>query len=177
MSDILIRSSEATDIPAITAIYEEAVRFGTASFELDPPDEAEMARRRQVLVDGGFPYIVAIDQATQKLLGYAYAGPYRPRPAYRFTLEDSIYLDTSARGRGIGTLLLAELITRAEAFGARRMIANVGDSGNEGSIRVHKRAGFEMIGIMPSAGFKHGRWLDCVLMHRPIGKGDTTLPT
>jgi phosphinothricin acetyltransferase len=176
MSHCLIRPSEPGDIPSITAIYTDAVRFGTASFELEPPDEADMARRRQHLVDGGFPYLVAIDQPSLRLLGYAYAGPYRPRPAYRFTLEDSIYLAPEARGRGIGSRLLSHLITAAEVFGARRMIANIGDSVNEASIRVHRRAGFEMIGIMPSAGFKHGRWLDCVLMHRPIGPGDTTLP-
>ncbi len=174
MSDVLIRPATEADLPGITAIYDHAVRTGTATFELIPPDLAEMTRRFGALRDGGFPYLAAeLDGA---VVGYAYAGPYRPRPAYRFTVENSIYLAPASHRRGIGIQLLQRLIAECEARGYRQMIAVIGDSANAGSIGVHTRAGFQMIGTHPSVGLKFGRWLDTVLMQLALGEGDTTIP-
>jgi phosphinothricin acetyltransferase len=175
MSDVLIRPAAEADLPAITAIYDHAVRTGTATFELISPDLAEMTRRFGALRDGGFPYLVAeLDGA---VVGYAYAGPYRPRPAYRFTVENSIYLAPASHRRGIGIQLLQRLIAECEARGYRQMIAVIGDSANAGSIGVHTRAGFQMIGTHPSVGLKFGRWLDTVMMQLALGDGDTTIPS
>jgi phosphinothricin acetyltransferase len=175
MSDVLIRPAAEADLPAITAIYDHAVRTGTATFELIPPDLAEMTRRFGALRDGGFPYLAAeLDGA---VVGYAYAGPYRPRPAYRFTVENSIYLAPASHRRGIGIQLLQRLIAECEARGYRQMIAVIGDSANAGSIGVHTRAGFQMIGTHPSVGLKFGRWLDTVMMQLALGEGDTTIPS
>jgi L-amino acid N-acyltransferase YncA len=174
MPDILIRPAAAPDLPAITAIYAHAVRFGTATFELEPPDLAEMTRRFKTLADGEFPYFVA--DASGKVLGYAYAGPYRPRPAYRFTVENSVYLDPDAQGKGLGTKLMRELIAKSERRGFRQMIAVIGDSANIASIGVHRTTGFTMIGTFANVGFKFGRWLDTVLMQRALGAGGETLP-
>ncbi|HZD88672.1 MAG TPA: GNAT family N-acetyltransferase [Pseudolabrys sp.] len=171
MSPIL-RPATPADIPAITRIYAHAVETGTASFELTPPDEAEMARRMAALIDGGFPYLAAeLDGA---LAGYAYAGPYRPRPAYRFTLEDSIYIAPAAQGRGVGRTLLPALIDASTARGFRQMIAVIGDSAQAASIALHARAGFYYVGTLPNTGFKFGRWLDTVLMQRALGPGAAT---
>jgi L-amino acid N-acyltransferase YncA len=174
MSDLQIRSAAAADLPFITEIYEHAVRYGTATFELIPPDLAEMTRRFGVLMDGGFPYFVAAFEG--RVIGYAYAGPYRPRPAYRFTVENSVYLQPAIHRRGIGLRLLQRLIAESEARGYRQMIAVIGDSANAGSIGVHARCGFQMIGTHPNVGFKFGRWLDTVMMQRALGDGATTLP-
>ena len=174
MSEIEIRTAGIADLPAITAIYEEAVRFGTATFELDPPDLAEMTRRFEALAQGGFPYFVAADAG--QVLGYAYAGPHRPRPAYRFTVEDSIYLAPAAQRRGVGGRLLAALIAACAAKGFRQMVAVIGDSANAGSIAVHRKAGFQMVGTHPDVGFKFGRWLDTVSMQKALGAGGGTLP-
>src|SRR6187549_2105169 len=141
---VLIRPAALTDIKPIAAIYHEAVSLGTASFEIEPPSEAEMKRRMETLLDGGFPYIVAEDGGT--IAGYAYAGPYRPRIAYRFTLEDSIYLAPAHQRKGIGNALMASLLADSEQRGFRQMIAVIGDSANTGSVAVHARAGFEMTG-------------------------------
>ncbi len=168
------RPATAADIPAITAIYAEQVLYGTATFELAPPDEAEMAERMHGLLDGGHPYIVA--EREGQVIGYAYAGPYRARPAYRHTVEDSIYLATDVRGQGIGGLLLRVLIEQSTALGFRQMIAVIGDSQNMPSIRVHRAAGFQMTGTLTSVGHKFGRWLDAVLMQRALGLGDRALP-
>ena len=174
MSAPEIRPATLADLPFITGIYEHAVRYGTATFELTPPDLAEMTRRFQALMDGGFPYIVAaLDGA---VVGYAYAGAYRPRPAYRFTVENSVYLDPAIHRRGIGLQLLQRLIAGCEARGYRQMIAVIGDSANAGSIGVHARCGFQMIGTHPNVGFKFGRWLDTVMMQRALGEGATTVP-
>lgn len=172
---ILIRDAEERDIPAIAAIYGESVLTGTASYELEPPGTDEMRRRWRELAAKGFPYLVA--ERDGEVLGYAYSGPYRPRPAYRFSVEDSIYLSPKAQGRGIGRALLAELIARCEALGFRQMIAVVG-GGTEhpASVRLHERLGFRPIGVIEGSGFKHGRWLDTVLMQRPLGPGKTMLP-
>jgi L-amino acid N-acyltransferase YncA len=174
MPDTVIRAASPADLAAITGIYDEAVRFGTATFELDPPDLAEMTRRFEMLAAGGFPYLVASEGAA--VLGYAYAGPHRPRPAYRFTVENSIYLAPAAQRRGIGGQLLASLIEACEAKGFRQIIAVIGDSANAGSVAVHRNAGFRMIGTHPDVGFKFGRWLDTVSMQRALGEGAGTLP-
>ena len=174
MSAVSIRPVTPADIPAITRIYADAVKHGTASFELEPPDEAEMARRQRTLVDGGYPYIVAeIDDA---LAGYAYAGPYRPRPAYRFSVEDSIYVDPNTQRRGVGRVLLEHLIEECERRGFRQMIAVIGDSAQAPSIELHRALGFRMIGAVENVGYKFGRWLDSVNMQRALGAGATTKP-
>ncbi|MGY8681411.1 N-acetyltransferase family protein [Bradyrhizobium sp. UFLA05-153] len=175
MSAPEIRPTTEADLPAITAIYEHAVRRGTATFELEPPDLAEMTRRYTALTDGGYPYFVAVLDG--RIAGYAYAGAYRPRPAYRFTVENSIYLEPSFHRRGIGSALLQRLIVECEARGFRQMIAVIGDSANAGSIGVHTSAGFNMIGTHPNVGLKFGRWLDTVMMQRDLGEGGRTVPT
>ena len=142
-----IRPATEADLPVVTEIYEHAVRYGTATFELIPPDLAEMTRRFRALMDGGFPYFVASVEGS--VIGYAYAGPYRPRPAYRFTVENSVYLQPAIHRRGIGLLLMQRLIAECEARGYRQMIAVIGDSANAGSIGVHTRSGFQMIGTHP----------------------------
>jgi L-amino acid N-acyltransferase YncA len=169
-----IRPASEADLPAITAIYEEAVRHGTATFELEPPDLAEMTRRYRALMDGGYPYFVSV--LDNRVAGYAYAGAYRPRPAYRFTVENSIYLRPSIHRRGIGLQLLQRLILECEARGYRQMIAVIGDSANAGSIGVHTKTGFTLIGTHPNVGFKFGRWLDTVMMQRSLGEGASTVP-
>lgn len=166
---LLIRPSSPDDLPAITSIYAEAVLHGTGTFELDVPDAAEMARRRDDVLSKGLPWLVA--QAEGRVLGYAYANHFRPRRAYRFCLEDSIYLHPDARGRGLGRLLLAELVGRCEAAGARQMLAVIGDAANVGSIGVHAALGFEHTGVLKAAGWKFGRWLDVILMQRSLGVG------
>ncbi|MEA2887864.1 MAG: hypothetical protein QOD11_2224 [Bradyrhizobium sp.] len=169
-----IRPATETDLPAITEIYAHAVLHGTATFELIPPDLAEMTRRFTSLTDGGYPYLVAALEG--RVVGYAYAGPYRPRPAYRFTVENSIYLAPAIHRRGIGLHLMQRLIADCEARGYRQIIAVVGDSANAGSLGVHARCGFAMIGTHPNVGFKFGRWLDIVMMQRALGEGAATLP-
>ncbi|MBN8961819.1 MAG: N-acetyltransferase [Rhizobiales bacterium] len=174
MSSIEIRPAREADLPAITAIYDREVRENTATFELTPPDLAEMTRRFRVLQDGDFPYLAATIDGD--VAGYAYASSYRPRPAYRFTVENSVYLALSAQRRGIGTQLLQRLIAECEARGHRQMIAVIGDSANAGSIGLHRRCGFAMIGTHPDVGFKFGRWLDTVMMQRALGDGAQTVP-
>jgi L-amino acid N-acyltransferase YncA len=174
MSDLQIRITQEADLPAITAIYQEAVRTGTATFEIEPPDLPEMTRRFRALLDGGFPYLVAVLDG--RIAGYAYAGPYRPRPAYRFTVENSIYLDPVSHRRGIGLKLMQELILACTARGFRQMIAVIGDSANAGSVGLHTRCGFQMIGTHPNVGLKFGRWLDTVMMQLPLGEGAATVP-
>lgn len=174
MSNLNIRPAAPEDLHVITEIYDHAVRTGTATFEIDSPGIDEMTRRYRALIDSDSPYLVAT--LGEQIAGYAYAGSYRPRPAYRFTVEDSIYLAPERQKRGIGTALLAELIVQSEARGYRQMIAVIGDSANTGSIAVHARAGFQMVGTHPNVGFKFGRWLDTVMMQRALGAGASTLP-
>jgi L-amino acid N-acyltransferase YncA len=174
MSVAEIRPATEADVPFVTEIYKHAVLHGTATFELIPPDLAEMTRRFKALMDGGFPYLVA--SLDGGVVGYAYAGPYRPRPAYRFTVENSVYLDPSIHRRGIGLQLMQRLIAECEARGYRQMIAVIGDSANAGSIGVHSRTGFTMIGTHPNVGLKFGRWLDTVMMQRALGEGAATVP-
>src|SRR4051794_8730829 len=175
LASLLVRPSQDSDLAQIAAIYAHAVRHGTASFELDPPPEAEMARRRSALIEGGYPYLVA--EAEGAILGYAYAGPYRPRAAYRSTVEDSIYIAPAAQGRGVGRALLAALIRECEARDFRLMVAVIGDEASAGSIALHRSAGFEHVGTLPGIGYKHGRWLASVLMQRVLGPGTSTPPT
>jgi L-amino acid N-acyltransferase YncA len=167
---LLVRPSHPADLVAIQAIYAQAVLHGTGTFELDPPPLDEMARRRDEVLARGLPWLVA--EADGAVLGYAYAAPFRPRPAYRYSLEDSIYLAPQAQGRGIGRLLLAELLARCQAHGARQMLAVIGDSGNEASVALHRALGFRPAGTLASVGWKFGRWLDVVLMQRALGPGD-----
>ena len=174
MPAIPIRPAQPRDLAGITRIYDHAVRHGTASFEIEPPDEREMARRYEALRAGGYPYLVAeLDGA---IVGYAYAGPYRARAAYRWSVEDTIYVAPSSQRRGIGRALLERLIADAEAGGFRQMIAVIGDSANASSIELHRAAGFRMVGTFDNVGFKFGRWLDSVLMQRPLGTGATAMP-
>jgi L-amino acid N-acyltransferase YncA len=174
MSSVEIRPASEADLPFVTEIYTHAVLHGTATFELIPPDLAEMTRRFKALVDGGFPYLVAVLE--DRVAGYAYAGPYRPRPAYRFTVENSVYLQPAIHRRGIGLQLMVRLIAECEARGYRQMIAVIGDSANAGSIGVHTKTGFQMIGTHPNVGLKFGRWLDTVMMQRSLGEGAATVP-
>ncbi len=174
MSAIAVRQAAEADVPAITAIYQPAVLTGTASFEQEPPDRAEMLRRFKALTDGGFPYLVA--EAGGAILGYAYAGAYRPRPAYRFSVENSIYVSPDAHRRGVGRILLAALIDACTQRGYRQMIAVIGDSANASSIGLHRSMGFRFSGTVHSVGYKHGRWLDSVIMQLPLGLGDSEPP-
>jgi L-amino acid N-acyltransferase YncA len=173
-SAVTVRSARDADIPAIAAIYGHAVLHGLASFEVDPPDESEMTRRMRAITDGGFPYLVA--EKGGRVLGYAYASLYRTRPAYRNSIENSVYVSPDAHRLGVGKALLAELIAIATGMGFRQMIAVIGDSGNAGSIGLHRALGFTYCGIIHSVGYKHGRWLDSVIMQRGLGAGDATPP-
>jgi phosphinothricin acetyltransferase len=174
MSTPSIRPATPADIPAITRIYGHAVLYGTASFEIEPPAEVEMARRQRTLREGGHPYLVAV--MADDVVGFAYAGPYRARPAYRFCVEDSIYLAPDLHRRGIGSALLRRLIADCEARGYRQMIAVIGDSNQSPSIELHRAAGFRLVGTLEAVGFKFARWLDCVLMQRTLGPGSATAP-
>ena len=174
MSALEIRPAAEADLPFVTGVYAHAVRYGTATFELIPPDLAEMTRRFRALMDGGFPYFVAALDG--RVVGYAYAGAYRPRPAYRFTVENSVYLEPAIHRRGIGLQLMRRLIEACEARGYRQMIAVIGDSANAGSIGLHKAMGFEPAGVTRGLGFKFGRWVDVVWMQRALNGGDGTLP-
>ncbi|HWL79337.1 MAG TPA: GNAT family N-acetyltransferase [Roseomonas sp.] len=169
-----IRPATAEDIPAITAIYAHHVRHGRASFEIEPPDEAEIRRRQEALLAQDMPYLVLEQDGT--VLGYAYAGPYRPRPAYRDTVENSIYVRADQAGHGFGQRLLAALIEACEGRGLRQMVAVVGDSGNTASIGLHRAMGFREVGVLRAVGWKHGQWLDIVLLQRALGPGETEPP-
>lgn len=170
----MIRAAAPADLPAIAAIYDDAVRTGTASFELTPPGLQEMTRRFAALTSGNFPYLVA--DAGGAVAGYAYAGPYRPRAAYRYTVENSVYVAPGWQGKGVGGALLNALVAACEERGFRQMIAVIGDSGNAASVALHRAAGFEMIGTHPAVGRKFGRWLDTVMMQKALGLGDRFEP-
>lgn len=173
-SAVAVRDAIDADMAAVQAIYAHHVRHGLASFEEMPPSTAELASRRAAALGLGLPYLVA--ELDGRVVGYSYASPYRTRSAYRFTLEDSVYVAEGLGGRGIGSALLGRLIARCEAGGWRQMIAVIGDSGNAGSIALHSRFGFRPAGTLASVGFKLGRWVDSVLMQRALGAGDSTLP-
>jgi phosphinothricin acetyltransferase len=167
---VIVRACEPADIVAITAIYRDAVLTGRATFEIDPPDAAEMMRRREKLLAANYPYLVAEERGS--VVGYAYAGVYRERPAYRSTVENSVYVDPASQGRGIGRTLMSALVEAAGERGFRQMVAVIGDSANLASIRLHEAAGFIHVGILRAVGWKHGVWLDTVYMQRPLGPGD-----
>jgi L-amino acid N-acyltransferase YncA len=169
-----IRPSRESDLPQVTAIYAHHVLHGTGTFETDPPTEADMAARRADVLSKGLPYLVAEEGG--RVLGFAYCQWFKPRPAYRFSAEDSIYLHPDATGRGLGKALLAELARQAEAAGIRKLVAVIGDSANAGSVGVHRALGFTPAGSFKSCGWKFGRWLDIVLMEKSLGEGDTTPP-
>jgi phosphinothricin acetyltransferase len=175
MTGPLIRPATQADIPAISRIYAASVKHGTASFELEPPDETEMARRMTELTGRGFPYLAA--EAGGELAGYAYAGLYRTRPAYRLTVEDSVYIAPYSHRQGIGRALLAALIEACTQRGFRQMIAVIGDSPRQpGSVALHKALGFHRVGILQDVGFKHGHWCDSLLMQRALGVGASSPP-
>jgi len=169
-----IRPSTEADLPAITAIYGHHVLHGTGTFETTPPSEADMAARRADVLAKGLPYLVVEDAG--RVLGFAYCQWFKPRPAYRFSAEDSIYMHPDARGKGLGRQLLTALAASAEATGIRKLIAVIGDSANAGSIGVHSALGFERVGVFKSCGWKFGKWLDIVLMEKALGEGDSTPP-
>lgn len=176
----LLRPSRATDLPAIVEIYTEEVLHGLASFEEQPPDLEEMRRRWEGIRARGLPYLVAVGTEPwegEPVLGFAYAGPYRPRPAYRYTLENSVYVHPKARGQGIATALMAELLDQTARLGYRQMISIIGDSDNSASIELHRKLGFQRIGVLRSVGHKLGRWVDSVLMQRALGPGDAAPPS
>ena len=175
MQKVIIRPAVAADIETITRIYADAVLRGTATFEIEPPDEAEMLRRQTALLKNGYPYFAA--EIESVVAGYAYAGPYRARPAYNWSVEDSVYVAPDMHRKGIGGLLLRALVAASTQRGYRQMIAVIGDSAQIGSIALHDRAGFRHLGTLRSIGFKHGQWLDTVLMQRALGQGDTTAPS
>jgi phosphinothricin acetyltransferase len=175
MTSVLIRPASLDDIAPITAIYAHAVTHGTASFELEPPSQDEMTARMRALLDGNFPYLVA--EADGRPAGYAYAALYRTRPAYRYSVEDSVYVAPGMHGRGIGRALLDRLIVESEKRGFRQMIAVIGDSAQTPSIELHRACGFTMIGTIANVGYKFGRWLDTVLMQRALGPGAKTGPS
>lgn len=170
----LIRPSHDADLPAITAIYAHHVLHGTGTFETTPPNQTDMTGRRADVLAKGLPWLVAEEDG--QVLGFAYCQWFKPRPAYRFSAEDSIYLAPEAAGKGLGTLLLNDLIVRAQALGVRKLIAVIGDSANVGSVGVHRKAGFAQVGVLQSCGWKFGRWLDVVLMDKTLGDGDSTSP-
>ncbi|HWP13908.1 MAG TPA: GNAT family N-acetyltransferase [Ramlibacter sp.] len=169
-----IRASTEQDLPAITAIYAHHVLSGTATFETTAPSQDEMAARRADVLGKGLPYLVA--EEDDRVLGFAYCQWFKPRPAYRFSAEDSIYLHPDASGKGLGRRLLAELAAQAEAAGIRKLMAVIGDSANAASIAVHRSIGFEPVGVFKSCGWKFGKWLDIVLMEKTLGEGDATPP-
>jgi L-amino acid N-acyltransferase YncA len=174
VSSLLVRASTEADVARCAEIYCHHVLYGTASFEVDPPDLAEMKKRRDAVLALGLPYLVA--ERGGRVLGYAYAGNWRPRPAYKYSVEDSVYIDKDAVGRGVGRALLPALIEQCTVLGKRQMVAVIGDSAQTASIRLHASCGFETVGTLKSIGFKFGRWLDSVLMQRSLGSGDAAAP-
>lgn len=175
MNPVATRPASAADLTAITAIYEDAVIFGTATYELEPPTRAEMTSRFEALREEGYPYIIA--EQAGALLGYAYAGPFRARPAYRFMVEDSIYVAPDAKGRGVGRLLLTELLAETERLGFRQMVAVIGDGhADSASVKLHEALGFRHCGKLEGSGYKHDRWLDTVFMQLEMNGGSAVPP-
>lgn len=170
-AELVIRAATEADVPAMTAIYAHHVLHGTGTFELTPPNEAEIASRLSAIRDRGLPWLVG--ERDGEVVGYVYAGPFRTRPAYDWIVEDSVYIRQDCGRQGIGGALVQEVIDRCTALGYRQMVSLIGDSANLGSIRLHRRLGFLRIGLFASVGWKHGRWLDVVMMQRALGPGDS----
>jgi phosphinothricin acetyltransferase len=173
--NLQLRTADRSDIPHIHALYAREVREGVATYEYETPDEAEMARRMDELLDQRYPYLVAEVEGT--FAGYAYASAYRTRAGYRWTVEDTVYVTAEAQGKGVGRALLARLITDCEALGFRQMVAVIGEPGNGASVALHEKLGFNLIGIFPGLGRKHGRWLDTVQMQRALSSGNNEAPS
>ncbi len=176
MPSVTVRNAHPEDLPQVQKIYAHHVLHGLASFEEAPPDLAEMTRRFEATQARALPYLAAVDSSTKEVLGYAYAGPYRPRPAYRYAVENSVYVAPGLEGRGVGRALLEELILRCTGLGLRQMIAVIGDSGHLPSIAFHESLGFTRIGTLRAVGFKFGRWVDSVILQRALGGGGDTPP-
>ena len=170
----IIRASQSSDIAQITDIYAHHVLHGTGTFEVDPPGIADMRQRRDDVLGKGLPYLVAVEG--EQVLGYAYCNWFKPRPAYRYSAEDSIYLAPLASSSGLGRALLGELASQAERAGVRKLIAVIGDSANTASIGVHRSVGFADVGVLKSCGWKFDRWLDVVLMDKTLGQGNRAAP-
>lgn len=173
-TSLLIRPANLDDVPAINAIYSRHVLYGTATWELTPPPDSEMRERMQTILTQGYPYFVA--ESNGKVVGYTYASHYRPRLGYRFTVENSIYVDNAYHRQGIARQLMSHLIEACTAQGFRQMLAVIGDSENIASIELHRSLGFVQVGLLANIGFKLNRWLDCVLLQRTLGEGNTTTP-
>jgi phosphinothricin acetyltransferase len=171
---MILRAATEDDTEALAEIYDHHVLHGFGSFELQPPGVAWMAAKRRDIEGYGLPFVVA--ELGRKVLGYAYAGPFRPRPGYRFTVEDSVYVAPDAVGRGVGRATLAAVLDQCAALGLRQVVAVIGDSGNAASIGLHRALGFEDAGVFRDVGFKHGRWVDIVMMQKPLNGGAATLP-
>lgn len=171
---MLIRSATLDDAPALSLIYGDACLHGFGTFEETAPSPEEMAARLKAVTDRGLPYVVA--EVDGEVAALAYAGPFRLRAAYRYTVEDSVYVAPQFKGRRLGAAVLIKVIDACEALGMRQMMAVIGDSDNAGSIALHRSLGFEMRGVMPAVGYKHGRWVDIVFMQRPLNGGSGTLP-
>ena len=172
---MIVRAATEADADALAAIYGDAVLHGFGTFEEVPPSPADMDGRRRAVQDMGLPYLVA--ELDGQVLGFAYAGPFRPRAAYRYTLEDSVYVSPEAKGQGVGRAVLSAVIAACEALGVRQLMAVIGDSGNSGSIGLHRALGFEQTGVGKSVGYKHGRWVDIVHMQKPLNGGDGLAPS
>jgi L-amino acid N-acyltransferase YncA len=171
---MIVRAATEADADALAAIYGDAVLHGFGTFEEEPPSAADMDSRRRAVQEQGLPYLVA--ELDGQVRGFAYAGPFRPRAAYRYTLEDSVYVSPDAKGKGVGRAVLSAVIEACEALGIRQLMAVIGDSGNSGSIGLHRSLGFEQTGVGRSVGFKHGRWVDIVHMQKALNGGDTLAP-
>ena len=171
---MIVRAATEADADALAAIYGDAVLHGFGTFEEDPPSAADMDSRRRAVQEQGLPYLVA--ELDGQVRGFAYAGPFRPRAAYRSTLEDSVYVSPDAKGQGVGRAVLSAVIEACEALGIRQLMAVIGDTGNSGSIGLHRALGFEQTGVGRSVGFKHGRWVDIVHMQKALNGGDSRLP-
>ena len=171
---MIVRTATQADADALAAIYSDAVLHGFGTFEEDPPSASDMDSRRRAVQDKGLPYLVA--EIDGQVLGFAYAGPFRPRAAYRYTLEDSVYVSPDAKGQGVGRAVLCAVIAACEALGIRQLMAVIGDTENAGSVGLHRSLGFEQTGVGHSVGFKHGRWVDIVHMQKALNGGDASLP-
>ncbi len=171
---MIVRAATAADADALAEIYGDAVLHGLGTFEEEPPTAADMDARRRAIQERGLPFLVA--EIDGRVLGYAYAGPFRARAAYRYTLEDSVYVSPDAKGKGVGRAVLGAVIAACEALGVRQLMAVIGDTGNAGSVGLHRALGFEQTGVGRSVGFKHGRWVDIVHMQKPLNGGDSLAP-